>query len=29
VESEQRHAFVPVENPTEAQIALRKAWLGK
>jgi PDZ domain-containing secreted protein len=29
VESEQRHAFVPAENPTEAQTALRKAWLGK
>lgn len=29
VESEQRHAFVPAENPTEAQVALRKAWLGK
>jgi C-terminal processing protease CtpA/Prc len=29
VETEQRHAFVPAESPTEAQITLRKAWLGK
>jgi C-terminal processing protease CtpA/Prc len=27
VESEQKHVFMPDENASEAQIALRKAWL--
>ncbi len=29
VDTEQRHVFLPMENPTAEQVALRKSWLGQ